>query len=218
MRYRVIWYRDISIVYSTYIWSYYQFVVLGPIHPYSLELLHFRLIAMYSASEVTLMEKEKTGFCQATAHQYVTLHIAKWCRWQCVLIIMMTPSNGNIFRVMALRAVTGEFPPQRPVTRNFDVFFDLRLNKRLNKQSWGCWFETPSCSLWRHCNDDRNIQPSTWVLFEKTSVLITVDGCYMWERLCYLFRIVMSLLTFVGYTMDSRYIAVPYNTIPHTVH
>ena len=27
------------------------------------------------------------------------------------------------------------------------------LNKRLSKQSWGWWFETPSCSLWRHCND-----------------------------------------------------------------
>ena len=26
---------------------------------------------------------------------------------------------------------------QRPVTRSFDVFFDLRLNKRLSKQSWG---------------------------------------------------------------------------------
>ena len=24
--------------------------------------------------------------------------------------------------------VTNEFPAQRPVTRNFDVFFDLRLN------------------------------------------------------------------------------------------
>ena len=31
----------------------------------------------------------------------------------------------------------GEFPSQRPVTRNFDVFFDLRLNERLSKQSWG---------------------------------------------------------------------------------
>ena len=28
---------------------------------------------------------------------------------------------------------TGGFPPQRPVTRSFDVFFDLRLNKRLSK-------------------------------------------------------------------------------------
>ena len=42
--------------------------------------------------------------------------------------------------------------PQRPVTRSFDVFFDLRLHKRLSKQSWGWWFETPSWSLWRHCN------------------------------------------------------------------
>ena len=30
----------------------------------------------------------------------------------------------------------GEFPVQRPVTRSFGVFFDLRLNKRLNKQPW----------------------------------------------------------------------------------
>ena len=22
----------------------------------------------------------------------------------------------------------------------------------MSKQSWGWWFETPSCSLWRHCN------------------------------------------------------------------
>ena len=49
--------------------------------------------------------------------------------------------------------VTGEFPAQRPVTRSFDVFFDLRLNKRLSKQSWGWWFETLSWSFWRHCND-----------------------------------------------------------------
>ena len=45
-----------------------------------------------------------------------------------------------------------EFPAQRPVTRSFDVFFDLCLNKRLRKQSWGWWFETLSRPLWRHCN------------------------------------------------------------------
>ena len=31
-------------------------------------------------------------------------------------------------------------------------FFYLRLNKRLSKQSWGWWFETPTRSLWRHRN------------------------------------------------------------------
>ena len=35
---------------------------------------------------------------------------------------------------------------------SFDVFFHLCLNKRLSKQSWGWWFETPLRSLWRHLN------------------------------------------------------------------
>ena len=48
--------------------------------------------------------------------------------------------------------VIGEFPPQRPVTRSFDGFFDLRLNNRLSKQSGGWWIETLSRPLWRHCN------------------------------------------------------------------
>ena len=72
-------------------------------------------------------------------------------------LIMMTSSNRNIFRVTGPLCrnslVTGEFPTQRPVTRSFDAFFDLSLNKRLSKQSWGWWFETPSCPLWQHCND-----------------------------------------------------------------
>ena len=69
---------------------------------------------------------------------------------------MMTSSNGNIFRVTGPLCGEftgpGEFPAQRTVTRSFDVFFDLRPNKWLSKQPWGWWFETPSWSLWRHCN------------------------------------------------------------------
>ena len=48
--------------------------------------------------------------------------------------------------------VPGEFPTQRPVTRSFDVNFDLSPNKRLSKQLWIWWFETQSCPLWRHRN------------------------------------------------------------------
>ena len=48
--------------------------------------------------------------------------------------------------------VPGEFPTQRTVTRNSDVHFDLRPNKRLSKHSWGWWFETSSRPLWRHHN------------------------------------------------------------------
>ena len=49
--------------------------------------------------------------------------------------IMMTSSNGNIFRVTdpLCGEFTGEFPTQRPVARSFDVYFDLCLNKRLSK-------------------------------------------------------------------------------------
>ena len=71
-------------------------------------------------------------------------------------VFMMTSSNGNIFRVTGPLCGEftgpGEFPSQRPVTRSFDVFFDLHLNKRLSKQSRGWRFETPSRPLWRHCN------------------------------------------------------------------
>ena len=51
--------------------------------------------------------------------------------------------------------VPGEFSTQRPVTRSFDVFFDLRLNKRLSKQWWGWWFERLSRPLWRHRNESK---------------------------------------------------------------
>ena len=39
---------------------------------------------------------------------------------------MMTSSNRNIFRVTG--PLCGDFTGQRPVTRSFDVFFDLHLN------------------------------------------------------------------------------------------
>ena len=49
--------------------------------------------------------------------------------------------------------VSGEFPVQRPVTRSFDISFDLRPHKRLSKQWWGWWNDTLSCPLWRHGNE-----------------------------------------------------------------
>ena len=53
--------------------------------------------------------------------------------------------------------VTGEFPSQRQVTRSFDVFFDLHLNKLLSKQSRRLWFGTSSRSLWSHSDVTRFI-------------------------------------------------------------
>ena len=71
-----------------------------------------------------------------------------------VQVSMITASNGNIFRVTGpLRGeLTGHrWIPLTMVTRSFDFFY-LRMNKRLSKQSKRWWFETPSLSLWRHCN------------------------------------------------------------------
>ena len=63
----------------------------------------------------------------------------------------------TFFALLAIFAgnspVPGEFPAQKPVTRSFDVFLDLRLNERLSKQSWDWWSKTPSRSLWCHVNE-----------------------------------------------------------------
>ena len=50
-------------------------------------------------------------------------------------------------------SMIGGFPPQWPVKRSFDVFFDQRLNKQLSEQSSRRLFETPSISLWPHHNE-----------------------------------------------------------------
>ena len=72
--------------------------------------------------------------------------VSTWWRHQMeTFTALLAISAGNT-------PVPGEFPAQRSVARSFDVFFDLRLNKRLSKQSWGWWFETLSHPLWRYSN------------------------------------------------------------------
>ena len=77
-------------------------------------------------------------------YQYTPLDMmASWMRTFSGLLTLFA---GNSL-------VTGEFPSQRPAPRSFDVFFDLRLNKRLSKQSRCRWNETQLRSLWRQCNE-----------------------------------------------------------------
>ena len=65
---------------------------------------------------------------------------------------MMTSSNETFSALLAFCA--GNSPGiQKPVTRSFGVFFDLCLNKRVSKQSWDWWSETPSSWSWRQCNE-----------------------------------------------------------------
>ena len=74
--------------------------------------------------------------------------------------------------------VPGEFPTQRPVTRSFDVYFDLRPNKRLSKQSLGWWFETLSPPLWRH----RNVMKWGVVCKKQVSSAETRNSISPWWR------------------------------------
>ena len=78
-------------------------------------------------------------------HVYIYIYISWWHHQMETFSVLLAMCAGN-------SPVTGEFPAQRPVTRSFDVFFDLSLIKRLSKQSLGWWFETSSRPLWRHCN------------------------------------------------------------------
>ena len=60
--------------------------------------------------------------------------------------------------------VTIGFHSRRPMTWNFEVFFDVCLNKRLRKISRHRWFEMPSRSLWCHCNAPSYFLNQCWHL------------------------------------------------------
>ena len=77
-------------------------------------------------------------------------HCAPWWRHQ------MEPFSALQAICAGNSSVPGEFPAQRSVTRSFDVFFDLRSNKRLSKQCRGWWLQTQSCPLWGHRNAASN--------------------------------------------------------------
>ena len=81
--------------------------------------------------------------------------------------------------------VTGEFPSQRPVTRSFDVFFDLRLNKQLSKQSRGWWFETPSPDttilFWPQCVKRYSRAVSMWATCSWGFPLTAITMITLWS-------------------------------------
>ena len=103
--------------------------------------------------------------------------VIKWTRflrsWPFVRGIHRSPVNS---------------PQQRPVTRSFDVFFDLHQNKRLSKQSRRRRLETPRRSLWRHCNFTRRITATwgfhhIWFVMKKSSNENRVQATYISDSL-----------------------------------
>ena len=107
---------------------------------------------MYISTKVNIIDpkcvyiKRKQFLWNCSETMSMSKHCGSWWRHQMeTFSALLAICAGN-------SPVTGEFSAQGPVTRNFDVFFHLCLNKRLSKQSRGWWFETPSRSWWRHCN------------------------------------------------------------------
>ena len=91
--------------------------------------------------------------------------------------------------------VPGEFSAQRPVTRGFDIFFDLHLNKQLSKQSRGWWFEAPSGSLWRPCNGINN-----------RIVVKNVESTVVYTLLTVFFFTLASLIMIYMYAVSDKQI------------
>ena len=69
-----------------------------------------------------------------------------------ISVLMVTSSNGNIFRVTGHLWVPRWIPQTKASDAELWCFLWSAPDKRLSKQWWGWWFETPSCPLWRQCN------------------------------------------------------------------
>ena len=112
-------------------------------------------------------------------------------------------------------SVPSEFPTQRPVTRSFNIFFDMRLNKSLNKQSWGWWYETLSSPLWRY----RNVLPpliSHVSLCLACNILLLFPNCGVVVRILFNLGKIGFVLCYLTLTLlSSRDICIPNLRIWH---
>ena len=136
---------------------------------------------------------------------------------------ILTSSNGSIFRVTGPLCGEftglGEFHAQRPVTRSFGVFFDLRLNKRLSKQPWGWWFETPPWSLWRHCNERLALEIS-YSYATHATVTVTLQRrlvckCHIGENVFVVLRyIYIYIHIYWWYLPICKYLIFPFGLFP----
>ena len=109
------------------------------------------LLCKFSSISYTAFISLRFNIC---IHQFYTF---TYCIWIARLVLMIWWHHQMETFSMLLAFAEGNppfsdgFPSQRPVTQSFDVFFDVRLNKRLNKQSRCWWFETPWHVSCRHC-------------------------------------------------------------------
>ena len=130
-----------------------------------------------ASQAVVLHEANIILFPSIGRFQYYIEHFL----WNCPVVNATRPHHDDVTQWEHfprywhfVRGTTGHrwIPSQRPVTRSFGAFFDLRLNKLLSKQSWRRWSETPSRSLWRHCNAYISLDQ---VMVENICILIRIS-------------------------------------------
>ena len=125
---------------QNYVKIWVVILVCSLVHSYDMSQ---KISRLFRVLEIMLCRSNDEISAGANDQYFLCLSVTPIC------MIMMTSSNGNIFRVTGHLCGEftgpGEFTAQRQVTWSFDVFFVLSLNKRLSKYS-------QSRPLWRHCN------------------------------------------------------------------
>ena len=142
-----------------------QAILIIPLH--TMQSMH--IVSIINQQKMTVIKIIKNSFWLTFTWWTISICITNLSLLSTGMTYIWTPSLWKTWAyswwrhqmetfsaLLAIRAgnspVSGEFPTQRPVTRSFDVFSDLRLNKGLRKQSWGWGFETLSRPIWRHRN------------------------------------------------------------------
>ena len=157
------WVTHIRVSRVCYLWFKYMYYFVAFSAP-SHYLNHCKLIGNYniiknkfqwsSTQYQTICIREnqfKNVVCLGLNTKYtrsvVTIHVSQNFHFHIICYSWWRHEMETFFALLGIctgdSPVPGKFPAQRPVTQSFDVFFDLRLNKQLSKQSWGWWFEAP---------------------------------------------------------------------------
>ena len=148
------------------------------------------------------------SYCQPSVPKLIEVpwfHISWWRHQIETFSVFLALCAGN-------SPVTGEFPSQRPMTRSFGVFFYLRLNKQLSKQSRHRWFETPSRSLLRHCNVNVSLASRTLAeisincmdrclpISDYFTKFLTIQGGHSYKKVTQFDKINMELTMHISLT------------------
>ena len=143
--------------------------------------MRFKLKTFPSTDKTAALHISSRSFLKSVSVN-VEKPIWSWWRQMETFFLLLALCEGN-------PPFTGGFPSQRPVTPNFDIFCDLGLNKRLRKQSRSRWFDTLSCSLWRH----RDVE---WTFVSRVALV-------KYETVLYIYTIIRACKIYNSYSMRS---------------